>query len=62
MNGPAPQELIDLMLMRDVFHCTPSELWEQDAEDVLTVLELLEAEVTVARLRKEQRRGGAIDE
>lgn len=50
------------MLMRDVFHCTPSELAEQDAEDVMLVLELLEAEATVARLRKEQKRGGVIDE
>lgn len=50
------------MLMRDVFHCTPSELAEQDAEDVMLVLELLDAEATVARLRKEQKRGGVVDE
>lgn len=50
------------MLMRDVFHCTPSELAEQDAEDVATVLELLEAEAQVAKLRKEQKRGGVVDE
>jgi hypothetical protein len=30
--------------MRDVFHCTPSELAEQDADAVLTVLTLLQAE------------------
>lgn len=30
--------------MRDVFHCTPSALAEQDADDVMTVLALLEAE------------------
>lgn len=48
------------MLMRDVFHCTPSELAEQDAEEIATVLELLEAEATVARMRKEQRRGGGV--
>lgn len=30
--------------MRDVFHCTPSELADQDADAVLTVLALLEAE------------------
>lgn len=50
------------MLMRDVFHCTPAELAEQDAEDIATVLELLDAEATVARLRKEQKRGGVIDD
>jgi hypothetical protein len=30
--------------MRDVFHCTPSELAAQDADAVLSVLALLQAE------------------
>lgn len=30
--------------MRDVFHCTPAALAEQDADAVLTVLALLQAE------------------
>jgi len=38
--------------MRDVFHCTPSELEAQDANAVLTVLALLEAEA-ILRKRKE---------
>lgn len=40
--------------MRDVFHCTPSELAEQDADDVMTVLALLQAEGTY-RKRMERR-------
>lgn len=55
-DGPAPPELVDLMLMRDVFHCTPSELAEQRAEDVQTVLLLLDVEATVRRMRREAER------
>lgn len=47
------------MLMRDVFHCTPSELYEQDAEAIAAVLEMLDAEATVRRIKG--RRGGRVD-
>lgn len=46
-------EYTDLILMRDVFHCTPAELAAQDADDVLTVLALLSAEGAY-RKRREQ--------
>jgi len=39
-----------------VFHCTPSELAEQDADDILTALALLEAEA-MYRKAKEGSRG-----
>lgn len=42
--------------MRDVFHCTPSELYEQDADAIAAVLTMLEAEATVERIKG--RRGG----
>ena len=42
--------------MRDVFHCTPSALYEQDAEDIAVVLTLLDAEATVRRMQN--RSGG----
>ena len=55
-NGPLPREYTDLILMRDVFHCTPNELAEQDADDVLTVLALLQAESTYQKRMDRQRR------
>jgi hypothetical protein len=33
-----------LLLMREVFHCTPAALYEQSADDVSMVLTMLEAE------------------
>lgn len=44
--------------MRDVFHCTPSALYEQDAEDIAAVLAMLEAEAAVQRIKR-RARGGA---
>jgi len=55
-GSPAPPEYTDLILMRDVFHCTPSALYEQDAEDIAVVLTLLDAEATVRRMQN--RSGG----
>lgn len=52
-----PPEYIDLVLMRDVFHCTPSELYEQNAEDVALVLLMLESEDVVKRLRRNAKLG-----
>lgn len=57
-SGPLPPEYVDLVLMRDIFHCTPSELYEQSAEDVSTVLTLLQAEDVVQRLRHNALSGG----
>ena len=39
------------MLMRDVFHCPPSVLYEQDADAVTMVLTMLEAEAENQRSR-----------
>lgn len=55
VDGPPPPEYVDLILMRDVFHCTPAELAEQDAEAVLAVLACLSAEAFVEKSRKGKR-------
>ena len=55
-SGSTPPEYTDLVLCRDVFHCTPRELAEQDADDILTALALLEAEA-MYRKAKEGSRG-----
>lgn len=34
MREEAEQHVIDHLLMREVFHCTPSELGEQDDEKI----------------------------
>jgi hypothetical protein len=43
-KGPAPQEYTNLVLCRDVFHCTPSQLQAEAAEDILAALACIEAE------------------
>jgi len=39
-----PWEYVELVLCRDVYHCSPSELGEQDWLTVMTHLHLLETE------------------
>lgn len=41
---PAPWEYIELVLCRDVWHCPPSVLREQQMDDVLDALAVLNAE------------------
>lgn len=43
-----------MILMRDVFHCTPSALYEQDAADIARVMAVLEAEQVIAERRKKK--------
>ena len=52
-HSPAPVEYTELVLCRDVFHCTPSQLRAEDAEDILAALACIEAENYV---RKQQER------
>ena len=54
-NGPPPPEYVDLMLCRDVFHCTPSALKAEAADDIFAALACLEAENYV-REQNERRR------
>lgn len=39
-----PWEYTELMLMRDVYHCTRTQLYEQDIGGILDDLELLRIE------------------
>lgn len=42
-----------LVLCRDVYHCTPSQLRRENAADILQALEMLDAEAQV----RERERG-----
>lgn len=49
--GALPTEYVDLVLCRDVYHCTPSELDAQDAERIATHLLCMEVEERVRKMR-----------
>jgi hypothetical protein len=49
---PAPWEYVELMLCRDIYHCTPGELDKQDPIKVLRHLEALSGEAVVRKLRR----------
>lgn len=55
-NGTAPVEYTELVLCRDVFHCTPSQLRAESAEDIMAALACLEAERYVQKQREKKRR------
>ena len=48
---PAPTEYTTLVLCRDVYHCTPSQLRQESAEDVLAALLILDVENQVSKRR-----------
>ena len=54
-EGPAPVEYTELVLCRDVFHCTPSQLRAEDADDILAALACLEAEGYVRKQRERRK-------
>jgi len=54
-GAPAPLEYIELILCRDVYHCTPSELEKQYADVVNAHLVCLAAEAKVAKMRTRKR-------
>jgi hypothetical protein len=49
MGEPPPPEYVELVLCRDVFHCTPSELRRESARDIMIALEILKAEADYQR-------------
>ena len=51
-NSAMPPEYIDLVLCRDVFHCTPSALQQENAVDILNALACLEAENKVRKAQE----------
>lgn len=46
---PAPIEYVTLVLCRDVYHCTPSQLRLESAQDILTHLAVLKIESKVRK-------------
>jgi hypothetical protein len=55
-----PKEYTDLILCRDIFHCTPDALDRQDANRVNGIVKAYEVEQRVIALRKRHanKRGG----
>ena len=49
-----PPQYLELILCRDVYHCTPSELDEQDAERVADHLLCLQEESKYRRMRDQR--------
>lgn len=57
-KGPQPPEMLELILCRDVYHCTPRELAEQDLDTVLDHLLVLQVEDEVKRLKRQMQTRG----
>lgn len=51
-----PWEYIELVLMRDVYHCTREELYEQDLDGIIMDLELLGVEAKVREFEDKKRK------
>lgn len=49
---PMPREYIEFILCRDVYHCTPSELDQEDAVKVEQHIRFLELEYEARQFRK----------
>lgn len=46
-KGPCPPEYLELILCRDVYHCTPQALRQIPLEDILVALTCLRIEADV---------------
>lgn len=57
MGRAAPREYIDLILCRDVYHCTPDELRHIPAQTVEDHLLCIQAERQAERLRAQHQKG-----
>lgn len=54
-GGPAPWPYIELILCRDVYACTPSELEQQDPRKILEHLLLIGEENRVNKIKQQRR-------
>jgi len=50
-----PWEYVELVLCRDIYHCAPDQLDEQDPVRVLRHLEALSGEATARKIRPKTR-------
>lgn len=48
---PAPFEFVELQLCRDVYHCTRSQLDNEDWVDIAADLEMMKVEAEIAKLK-----------
>lgn len=55
-KGPCPPEYLELILCRDVYHCTPHVLRQIPLEDILTHLTCLRIEAEVRAANRQIRR------
>lgn len=53
-KGPAPKELITLVLCRDVYHCLPSALAKEDPQTIWKHLIVMDGEHEVAEMEKKR--------
>lgn len=53
-NAPPPWEYVELVLCRDVYHCTPSQLRKENAEDVFAHLEMIGMENQVDEAKRKR--------
>ena len=53
-----PWEYIELILCRDIYHCTPSELYEQPVDVINMHLALIGVEKRVEEFRNQKSTGG----
>lgn len=54
-KGPCPPEYLELILCRDVYHCTPQALRLIPLEDILTTLTCLRVEAEVRAANRKLR-------
>lgn len=55
IGKPAPWQYTELMLCRDVYHCTPAQLDDVPIETIREHLECMRQEARVAKMRKGRR-------
>lgn len=58
LRQPPPPEYLELLLCRDVYHCTPVELATIPLQTILTHLACLDAEAQVREMERRSMRYG----
>lgn len=48
----APWEYVELVLCRDIYHCTPSELDQQDLERIMLHIDMMKLEEEIRQFNK----------
>lgn len=53
---PPPWEYVELVLCRDVYHCTPSQLRRENALDIIQTLAMLSIEAQVEQAKAKRKK------